>query len=59
MLLAGLTEVPVTGIETRWMSIRVTPIAKPGIVPLPNLDVVARITKTNRKVMTASMRNAL
>ena len=32
-LLAGFTEVPVTGIATRWISIRVTPIANPAMAP--------------------------
>ena len=58
-LRAGLTEVPVTGMVTRWISIRVTPMASPAMALFPNLEVVPKITKMKRKVMTASTTKAL
>ena len=58
-LRAGLTEVPVTGIVTRWISIRVTPMANPAMALFPNLEVVPKITKMKRKVMTVSITKAL
>ena len=43
-LRAGFTEVPVTGIATRWMSTNVIPIARPAMLLFPSLDVVPKIT---------------
>lgn len=55
---AGLTDVPVTGIATRWINSSVKPIASPAIVLLPTLEVVANITNRKRNVNTASIRKA-
>jgi len=48
-LRAGLTEVPVTGIVTRLISIRVTPMANPAMALFPNFEVVAKITKMKKE----------
>ena len=50
---AGLTEVFVRGIEIRWMSVSVNPIARPPKAPLACLlSVTPRITIRNTNVST-------
>jgi hypothetical protein len=58
-LRAGLTEVPVTGMVTRWISIRVAPMASPAMALFPNFEVVPKITKMKKNAMTASITEAL
>src|SRR5690606_12402732 len=55
---AGLTEVFVTGIETRWMSVRVRPIASGAKPAAAFLVVVARMMKMKKPVMTISIATA-
>src|SRR5690606_23089311 len=52
---AGLTDVLVTGMETRWISVRVSPIASGAKPALAFLAVVAKMTKTKKAVITVSM----
>ncbi len=58
MLRAGFTLVLVTGMLTRWMSVRHSPMAM-GAKPAGALrEVAPRITNRKKKVMTASVRKA-
>src|SRR6516164_5587956 len=59
VLRAGLTEVFVTGIDTRWIKVKASPIgipAKPAAAPF---DVVPMMTKRKKKVITTSIRKQL
>ena len=55
-LLAGLTEVPVMGMPTRWMNVRDNPIEMPANPLGDALLVEPNITKRNRPVRIASAR---
>ena len=48
MLLAGLTEVPVIGMQTMWMSTRVRPMASPAKLPAPFLLSVEPSTTSTK-----------
>lgn len=55
ILRAGLTEVPVIGMQTIWMRTSVRPIAYPANCFAPfSLSVVPKTTKTKIKVNTVS-----
>ena len=55
---AGLTEVPVMRMPTRWITVSVRPIARPAIAGCEPLPVAPSITSTKMKVATASNRKA-
>ena len=59
MLRAGLTEVPVMGMQTMWMSTSVRPMARPARLPAPFFSSVdASTTSTKMNVKTVSAMNA-
>ena len=55
MLRAGFTEVFVTGMLMRWISVRQSPMAMPAKPAGARLCVTPRITIRNMNVMTASV----
>lgn len=56
---AGFTEVPVTGINTICIKIRVRPITRPASGPVPHLsEVDHRTTRTKIIVAISSATNA-
>ena len=57
MLRAGFTEVLVTGIPTRWMSVSASPIASGAKPAGARGSVAPRITNRNTAVSTSSARN--
>src|SRR5271165_3616689 len=59
VLRAGLTEVLVTGIDTRWIKVRARPIGMPAKPAAAPFDVVPMMTKRKKKVMTTSDRKQL
>src|ERR1700751_5907845 len=59
VLRAGLTEVFVTGIDTRWIRVKASPIgipAKPAAAPF---EVVPTMTNRKKNVNTTSSRKQL
>jgi hypothetical protein len=52
---AGFTEVFVTGMLTRWIRVRASPIARPAKPGAARLLVAPRITRRNANVMTISV----
>ena len=58
VLRAGFTEVLVTGIVTRWISVRASPMATPAIACGARLLVAPRITIRKKKVITNSATSA-
>ena len=58
MLRAGLTEVPVMGMQTIWTSTSVKPMASPARLPAPFLpSVVPNTTKKKLNEKTAQAKN--
>ncbi len=57
-LRAGLTEVPVSGMPTRWITARAMPIGRPSKPTTATLCVTASTTKTSRNVRITSARKA-
>ena len=55
MLRAGLTEVLVTGMDTRWIRVSTKPIAMPAKPTGALMSVAPRMVRTSRAVMTISM----
>ncbi len=55
VLRAGFTDVLVTGMLIRWMSVRQRPMATGASMAGARLSVAPRITKTNISVMTISV----
>ena len=55
MLRAGFTDVFVTGMLIRWISVSARPIARPAKPGDARLCVAPRITIRNMKVMTTSV----
>src|SRR6516162_2502798 len=55
VLRAGLTEVLVTGIETRWIKVSARPIGMPAKPAAAPFDVVPMMTKRKKKVITISV----
>src|SRR5262245_38727205 len=55
---AGFTEVFVTGMETRWISVSVRPIASGAKPAVARGAVVARMMKMKKAVITTSMMRA-
>src|SRR6516164_5178575 len=55
VLRAGLTDVLVTGIDTRWIKVRARPIGMPANPAAAPFDVVPTITKRKKKVITISV----
>jgi hypothetical protein len=55
---AGLTDVPVTGMKTIWMSVRVRPIASHATAGCAPLDVAPSTTRMKMYVATNSATNA-
>ena len=59
MLRAGLTDVPVMGMQAMWMSTSDKPMANPAKLPAPFLlSVLPSTTSTDIKVKAASAINA-
>ena len=55
VLRAGLTEVLVTGIDTKWMMVSASPIGMPAKPAAAPLDVVPTMMKRKAKVITTSV----
>src|SRR2546425_2536462 len=55
VLRAGLTEVLVTGIEIRWISVRHRPMASPPKPAAARLAVAPRMTRMKKAVITTSV----
>jgi hypothetical protein len=55
---AGLTDVPVIGMNTIWISTSVRPIASPANAPCASAEVAPSTTRTNIYVATSSATNA-
>ena len=55
MLLAGLTDVLVTGILIRWIKVNIRPMAKPANPFGARSSVAPRMTIKNMKVITISV----
>ena len=58
MLRAGLTDVFVIGMPTRWISVSTRPIGMPANATLAILSVAASTVKIRKAVRIASARNA-
>ncbi|MCY1309847.1 hypothetical protein D9M70_599830 [compost metagenome] len=58
VLRAGFTEVLVTGIDTRWISVRHRPMAMPAKPAAARRAVAPRITIRNTAVITTSLMSA-
>ena len=56
MLRAGLTEVLVTGIDTRWIAVSTRPMARPAKPTGALMSVEPRIVSTRNEVITTSTR---
>ena len=56
--LAGLTDVPVSGIPTKWIPNKATPINNPAKPPHSFLDVAPRTKRMKRNVKTTSAKTA-
>src|SRR6266849_9079962 len=54
VLRAGLTEVLVTGIDTRWIKVKARPIGMPAKPVAAPFDVVPMMMKRKKKVITTS-----
>src|SRR5713101_4259651 len=54
VLRAGLTDVLVTGIDTRWIRVRARPIGIPAKPVAAPFDVVPMMTNKKKKVITTS-----
>src|SRR5437764_4523640 len=59
VLRAGLTEVLVTGIETRWISVKARPIGIPAKPVAAPFDVVPMMMNRKKKVITISVKKQL
>src|SRR5438105_4026475 len=59
VLRAGLTEVLVTGIETRWIKVRASPIGTTAKPVAARFDVVPMMTNRHTNVITTSSTNQL
>ena len=55
---AGLTDVLVTGIEIRWISVRVNPMASPAKPAGARESVAPWMTIRKKNVITTSIKNA-
>src|SRR5215212_792095 len=55
MLRAGLTEVLVTGIETKWINVRAKPIGMPAKPTAAPFEVVPTMMKIKKKVSSTSV----
>ena len=59
VLRAGFTEVFVTGMLTRWTSVRHSPIARGAMIGLDRRSVAPWMTNRNIAVITTSMMKQL